>query len=71
MSAAEENMSEKNVSIDRPLSAEGPTPPAGVAADAASARGNGTLRPLPDDALIILPVRNVVMFPGAVFPLTV
>ncbi|HEY5365965.1 MAG TPA: endopeptidase La, partial [Casimicrobiaceae bacterium] len=30
-----------------------------------------TPRPLPDDALIILPVRNVVMFPGAVFPLTV
>ncbi|MDQ2917490.1 MAG: endopeptidase La [Casimicrobiaceae bacterium] len=31
----------------------------------------GTSRPLPADALIILPVRNVVMFPGAVFPLTV
>jgi ATP-dependent Lon protease len=28
-------------------------------------------RPLPEDALIILPVRNVVMFPGTVFPLTV
>ena len=25
----------------------------------------------PDDALIILPVRNVVMFPGTVFPLTI
>src|SRR5512146_3165527 len=35
------------------------------------ARPEGTTRPLPDDALIILPVRNVVMFPGAVFPLTV
>jgi ATP-dependent Lon protease len=35
------------------------------------ARTDGPSRPLPDDALIILPVRNVVMFPGAVFPLTV
>ena len=29
------------------------------------------VRPLPDDVLIILPVRNVVMFPGVVAPLTV
>jgi ATP-dependent Lon protease len=36
-----------------------------------SARAEGRARPLPDDALIILPVRNVVMFPGSVFPLTV
>jgi ATP-dependent Lon protease len=64
-------MSEQNASTDRPLGAEGAVPPASIAADAASAQGNGTLRPLPDDALIILPVRNVVMFPGAVFPLTV
>jgi ATP-dependent Lon protease len=28
-------------------------------------------RPLPEDALIILPVRNVVLFPGMVLPLTV
>ncbi len=48
------------------------------AAAAASARdaasrtpGATTTRALPDDALIVLPVRNVVMFPGAVFPLTV
>ena len=27
--------------------------------------------PLPDDALIILPVRNTVLFPGIVLPLTV
>ncbi len=31
----------------------------------------GTAHPLPDDALIIVPVRNVVLFPGVVFPLTV
>ena len=33
--------------------------------------GEGTSRPLPDDALIIVPVRNVVLFPGMVVPLTV
>ena len=38
---------------------------------ATTARNNGAARPLPEDALVILPVRNVVMFPGAVFPLTV
>jgi ATP-dependent Lon protease len=31
----------------------------------------GTGKPLPADALIIVPVRNVVLFPGMVFPLTV
>src|SRR5215813_4883766 len=29
------------------------------------------VRPLPEDALIILPVRNVVLFPGVVLPITV
>lgn len=29
------------------------------------------LRPIPEDALIILPVRNVVMFPGTIFPLAI
>ena len=28
-------------------------------------------RPLPDDAVPIVPVRNVVLFPGTVIPLTV
>ncbi|HVF63237.1 MAG TPA: endopeptidase La [Casimicrobiaceae bacterium] len=37
-----------------------------------SSRGDGALqRQLPDDAMIILPVRNVVLFPGVVLPLTV
>lgn len=31
----------------------------------------GTSRPLPADALIIVPVRKAVLFPGVVFPLTV
>ena len=33
--------------------------------------GEDASRPLPEDALIIVPVRNVVLFPGMVFPLTV
>jgi len=54
----------------------GTHPPHGEAAGEAqaaapAARAEGTGRPLPEDALIILPVRNVVMFPGTVFPLTV
>ncbi len=31
----------------------------------------GTSRPLPEDAMIILPVRNMVLFPGIVVPLAV
>jgi ATP-dependent Lon protease len=34
-------------------------------------RGNGAARPLPDDAVILLPVRNMVLFPGLVVPLQV
>ena len=34
-------------------------------------QGEAASRPLPDDALIIVPVRNVVLFPGMVVPLLV
>jgi ATP-dependent Lon protease len=34
-------------------------------------QGEAVSRPLPDDALIIVPVRNVVLFPGMVVPLLV
>jgi ATP-dependent Lon protease len=34
-------------------------------------RREGASRPLPDDAIAIVPVRNVVLFPGMVIPLTV
>src|SRR2546423_5899496 len=53
-----------------PLSAESRTP-ADTTDHGSDSRSAAISRPLPDDALIILPVRNVVMFPGAVFPLTV
>jgi ATP-dependent Lon protease len=62
-------MTEETSTKPTPLSAEGRT--TNGAPFNAPARGEGATRPLPDDALIILPVRNVVMFPGAVFPITV
>ena len=40
-------------------------------ASAPGARGAAPARALPEDALIILPVRNVVLFPGIVMPLAV
>ena len=70
--ASEEPLSTQGepAETDRPLSAEGPAH-VDRPADTAGARRDVQSRPLPDDALVILPVRNVVMFPGAVFPLTV
>ena len=44
---------------------------AAEAASTASTTRTGNARPLPDDALIILPVRQAVLFPGVVLPLTV
>ena len=35
-----------------------------------AASGAATLPPLPPDALIIVPVRNTVLFPGLVLPIT-
>ena len=37
----------------------------------ASARGDTTLKPLPEDALIIVPLRNAVLFPGVMSPITI
>ena len=34
-------------------------------------RHEGAIKPLPDDAIVILPVRNMVLVPGIVVPLTV
>src|SRR5882672_3385279 len=63
-------MNEQTRSPEQPLSAEGRAS-AATATDDSSVRQQAAPRPIPDDALIILPVRNVVMFPGAVFPLTI
>ena len=48
-----------------------PTEPPERERPAAPAGEAGDLPPLPDDALILLPVRNVVLFPGVVLPVTV
>jgi ATP-dependent Lon protease len=53
-----------------PLSAEGAAPVV-VPATESKPPQEVTSRPLPEDALIILPVRNVVLFPGIVVPLQV
>lgn len=63
-------MTNTNATGSDPLSADGGMI-AEAAAATAQARREGAARPLPDDALIILPVRNVVLFPGLVVPLTV
>jgi ATP-dependent Lon protease len=52
-------------------SGEAAAAPGGATTAEPGAGGGAAARPLPDDALIILPVRNVVLFPGTVLPLTV
>ncbi|MGH8741792.1 MAG: LON peptidase substrate-binding domain-containing protein, partial [Burkholderiales bacterium] len=45
---------------DRPRKAAAPGAPA-----------KGALKPLPEDALIVIPMRNTVLFPGVISPITV
>jgi len=64
-------MDEASMPVGRDrLHAEG-VDPGRSAEGAAGTQPEVAARQLPEDALIILPVRNVVMFPGMVFPLTV
>jgi ATP-dependent Lon protease len=37
----------------------------------ASTRGNATLKPLPEDAVAIVPLRNAVLFPGVMSPISI
>src|SRR5574340_614564 len=53
-----------------PVGAEGVAQPGTPAAEARPHAG-ASARALPEDALIIVPVRNLVLFPGVVLPLTV
>ena len=53
-----------------PLGAEGVAQP-GSPASGARLHAEPAARTLPEDALIIVPVRNLVLFPGVVLPLTV
>src|SRR5258706_10071379 len=62
-------MNEPTSNDSLPLSAEGQHLDA--PANDANVRWDGASKPLPNDAVIILPVRNMVLFPGIVVPLTV
>jgi len=44
---------------------------AAASAAAAEKTRGGTLKPLPEDALILIPMRNTVLFPGVISPITV
>ena len=57
--------------VDPPSAAPDAPPSAAPGAADAGARPRGSVRPIPDDALIILPVRGVVLFPATMFPLAV
>ena len=61
-------MNEKTSSNTHPVLADGGTRVDAPAAET-TPRRNDSYRPLPDDALIIVPVRNFVLFPGLVMPL--
>src|SRR4029077_19794361 len=63
-------MNKETIATKTPQNVDAGTAPE-IAAAEARPQAEGTSRPLPDDALILVPVRNVVLFPGMVFPLTV
>ena len=50
------------------LSNEGAAPPP---AQAATRTPQGAIKPLPEDALALIPLRNVVLFPGVIAPITI
>jgi len=63
-------MNEETITPSAPVSADASTH-AEIPTASEQARGEKAARALPDDALIIIPVRNVVLFPGMVYPLTI
>src|SRR5271169_3130184 len=63
-------MNEETSTNTPPVNADAATRVDG-AASGVQPRREGAARALPEDALIIVPVRNVVLFPGMVFPLTI
>ncbi|MDB5901986.1 MAG: endopeptidase La [Betaproteobacteria bacterium] len=56
---------------DSPQSADAAQPAADLQQAPAGDGARRQSRPLPDDALIILPTRNLVLFPGVVLPITI
>jgi len=65
-------MSELNeIPRELPESADAAATPPREASAAAQPAREGASRPLPDDAIIILPTRNLVLFPGVVMPIMI
>jgi ATP-dependent Lon protease len=64
-------MNDRNIDHTLPVAADAGDRVTAAAAASAATQGAASSRPLPDDVLIIVPVRKVVLFPGVVFPLTV
>ena len=64
-------MNDDSVTTINPVSVDAGAPLVAASATVGLPGQEGMARPLPDDALIIVPVRNVVLFPGVVFPLTI
>ncbi|MGJ7506412.1 endopeptidase La [Variovorax sp. GT1P44] len=54
-----------------PLSADAQQPRNGASEGSVGQRASSASRPIPEDALIILPVRDLVIFPSTVFPLAI
>jgi len=63
-------MNEHTIDKPDPLSADA-TPRAETPTAESRTSKEATMRPLPEDAIAIVPVRNVVLFPGLVVPLAV
>src|SRR6185295_16743092 len=66
---ADARLQEEGRQMNNKVLAEGNNA-ANAAAGAARAKA-GALKPLPDDALILIPMRNNVLFPGVLSPITV
>ncbi len=61
----------QEISATDPLTADAGARADAKAPEAPQGERQGTSRPIPDDALIVVPVRNVVLFPGMIVPLLV
>src|SRR3990172_11657715 len=53
------------------INADSSVRPKAAHADTRQDKEKRQLKPLPEDALIILPVRNLVLFPGTILPITI
>ena len=64
-------MAMRDLTMNDRVTADASVRPATAQADAGQENEARQARPLPEDALIILPVRNLVLFPGTILPITI